>query len=134
VERGWVASARALPVEHVDGRLYVHFALLWWWLKLGILGAAAFVGLLLGGFVLAWRTWRRNREPLFRCFGLASLVGLAGLIAIETTASFSGVDARFTVALGAQLGLLAALSAGSASRAEPTPDQFAARSALTSVV
>ncbi|HEX4804704.1 MAG TPA: O-antigen ligase family protein [Conexibacter sp.] len=114
LERAWVASARSLPVEHVDGRLYVHFALLWWWLKLGILGAAAFVSLLLGGFVLAWQTWRRNREPLFRCFGLASLVGFAGLIAIETTASFTGVDARFTVALGAQLGLLAALAGRSA--------------------
>jgi len=132
LERGWVASARSLPVEHVDGRLYVHFALLWWWLKLGILGAAAFVALLIGGFVLAWRTWRRNPEPLLRCFGLASLVGFAGLIAIETTASFTGVDARFTVLLGAQLGLLAALSSGSARRAAPA--QFAARSALTSVV
>src|SRR6185312_44491 len=129
---GWVASVRSLPVEHVDGRLYVHFALLWWWLKLGILGAAAFAALLIGGFVLAWRTWRRSREPIFRSFGLASLVGFAGLIAIETTASFSGVDARFTVALGAQLGLLAALSAGSPARA--APDQLADRSALTSAV
>ncbi len=109
LERGWVASARSLPVEHVDGRLYVHFALLWWWLKLGILGAVAFASLLLGGFVLAWQTWRRSREPTFRAFGLASLVGFAGLIAIETTDSFSGVDARFTVLLGAQLGLLSAL-------------------------
>jgi hypothetical protein len=112
LQEGWVASARSLPLEHVGGRLYVHFALLWWWLKLGILGAAAFVSLLLGGFVLAWHVWRRNREPIFRCFGLASLVGFAGLIAIETTASFTGVDARFSVLLAAQLGLLAALGSG----------------------
>lgn len=119
LERGWVATARSLPVEHVDGRLYVHFALLWWWLKLGILGAAAFVSVLLGGFALAWRTWRRSREPIFRAFGLASLVGLAGLIAIETTASFTGVDARFTVLLGAQLGLLAAVGSQRALSSPP---------------
>jgi hypothetical protein len=116
LQQSWVASARSLPVEHLDGRLYVHFALLWWWLKLGILGAAAFVSLMLGGFVLAWQTWRRNREPVFRCFGLASLVGLAGLIVIETTASFTGVDGRFSVALAAQLGLLAALGSRAPSR------------------
>lgn len=118
VEQGWVATARSLPIEHDGGRLYVHFVLLWWWLKLGILGAAAYISLLLGGFVLAWRVWRGNRDvALFRCFGIASLVGFAGLIAIETTASFTGVDARFSVLVAAQLGLLAAL--GSRSRAAP---------------
>ncbi len=118
LQQGWVATARSLPVEHDGGRLYVHFALLWWWLKLGVLGAAAYVSLLLGGSVLAWRVWRGNRDvPLFRCFGIASLVGFAGLIAIETTASFTGVDARFSVLVAAQLGLLAAL--GSRSRAAP---------------
>jgi hypothetical protein len=110
LQQGWVASARPLPVEHVDGRLYVHFGLLWWWMKLGILGAAAFVSVLIGGMLLAWRAWRRNREPLFRCFGLASLCGFAGLVVVETTASFTGVDARFTVLLAAQLGLLATLA------------------------
>ena len=42
---GWRATERPLPVEHEDGRRYVHFALLWWWMKLGILGAVAFVAL-----------------------------------------------------------------------------------------
>ncbi|HEX5146012.1 MAG TPA: O-antigen ligase family protein, partial [Conexibacter sp.] len=110
LQRGWVASARPLPVEHVDGRQYVHFALLWWWMKLGILGAAAYASLILSGMLLSWRTWRRNREPLLRCFGLASLCGFAGLVVIETTASFTGVDARFTVLIAAQLGLLAVSS------------------------
>jgi hypothetical protein len=110
LQRGWVASARPLPVEHVDGRQYVHFALLWWWLKLGILGALAFVSVIAGGLVLAWRTWRVNAEPIFRCFGLASLCGILGLVTVETTASFTGIDARFTVLLAAQLGLLAVTS------------------------
>lgn len=106
----WSASAQPLGVEHVDGRLYVHCALLWWWLKLGILGAAAYIALLASTGLLAWRTWRRHRQPAFRYFGLASLCTLAGLVVIETTASFTGVDARFTVLFGAQLGLLAVLA------------------------
>ena len=112
LQEDWHASARPLPVEHENGRQYVHFGLLWWWLKLGFLGAIAFVSVIFGGMVLAWRTWRHNREPLFRCFGLASLCGFAGLIAVETTASFTGVDARFTVVIAVQLGLLAALQRG----------------------
>jgi O-Antigen ligase len=112
LQQPWVASARQLPVEHVDGRLYVHFALLWWWMKLGILGAIAFVSVLLGGLLLAWRTWRNNSEPIFRCFGLASMCGILGLLAVETTASFTGVDARFTVVFATQLGLLATLQRG----------------------
>jgi O-antigen ligase len=108
-QEGWRASERGLPVEHVDGRLYVHFSLLWWWMKLGILGAIAFVSVLLGALLLAWRTWRNNSEPLFRCFGLASLCGVFGLVAVETTASFTGVDARFTAVFATQLGLLAVL-------------------------
>lgn len=113
----WAASERPLPVEHLDGRLYVHFSLLWWWMKLGILGAVAFVSLMAAALLLSWRTWRANREPLFRCFGLASLCGLAGLVAVETTASFTGVDARFTVVFAAQLGLLAVLQRGVTSSA-----------------
>ena len=109
LRQGWRASERPLPVEHVEGRRYVHFALLWWWMKLGILGAIAFVALVFAALLLSWRTWRANREPLFRCFGLASLCGIAGLVAVETTASFTGVDARFTVVFAAQLGLLAVL-------------------------
>jgi O-antigen ligase len=114
LQAGWSASERPLPVEHVEGRQYVHFTLLWWWLKLGILGAAAFAAIVLGGLLLAWQTWRRNAAPLVRCFGLASLCGIAGLIAVETTASFTGVEARFTVVFAAQLGLLALLASPAA--------------------
>jgi O-antigen ligase len=110
LQAGWAATERPLPVEHVNGRDYVHFTLLWWWLKLGILGAVAFAAVVLSGLLLAWRTWRRNATPLVRCFGLASLCGIAGLIAVETTASFTGVEARFTVVFAAQLGLLAVLA------------------------
>jgi O-antigen ligase len=103
----WAATARPLPVEHENGRNYVHFAALWFWLKLGILGLFAYVGMLGGAVALAWRAWRHSREPALRAFGLASLCGIVGLAVIETTATFTGVDPRFTVLLGAQIGLLA---------------------------
>lgn len=103
----WSASFRGLSVEHPEGRLYVHFAALWFWLKLGILGLAAYVSMLLGSAALSWRAWRGSREPALRAFGLASLCSVASLAVIETTASFTGIDPRFTAMLGAQLGLLA---------------------------
>jgi len=107
----WAATVRGLSVEHgTEARQYVHFAALWFWMKLGILGLVAYVTLLIGAAVLAWRVWRDNREPLLRAFGLASLCGLAGLVVIETTASFTGVEPRFTVLIGAQIGLLALLA------------------------
>lgn len=106
----WSASARPLPVEHPDGRQYVHFAPLWFWLKLGMLGLIAYIGLLLAGAMTSWEVWRRNSHPLARAFGLASLCGMAGLAVIETTGSFTGVDARFTIVFAAQLGALALLA------------------------
>jgi len=102
----WAATVRPLSVEHEGGREYVHFAALWYWLKLGILGLVAYVGVIVGGMLLAWRGWRATRDPWMRAFSLASLCGLAGLVAIETTATFTGVDPRFTVLFATQLGLL----------------------------
>jgi O-antigen ligase len=106
----WSAAHRTLPVEHEGGRGYVHFAALWYWLKLGILGLLAYLALLIGTAVLAWRLWRDASEPIFRVFGLASLCGFAGLAVMETTASFTGVDTRFTVLIAAQIGVVALLS------------------------
>ncbi len=103
----WTAGFRVLSVEHEHGREYVHFAGLWFWLKLGILGLAAYISFLGGGLVLAWQAWRRSHEPLLRAFGLASVCGLVGLAAIETTASFTGVDPRMTVLVAMQVGVLA---------------------------
>jgi O-antigen ligase len=106
----WAATDRPLPVEHEGGREYVHFAALWFWLKLGILGLLAYIGFVCASMVLAWRAWRTSREPTLKTFSLASLCGIVGLVVIETTATFTGVDARFTVVLGVQVGLLALLA------------------------
>jgi O-antigen ligase len=106
----WSAAARPLSIEHEGGRLYVHFAALWYWLKLGILGFAAYLGLLIGAALMSWKVWHTSKEPLIRAFGLASLCGMVGLAVIETTGSFTGVDARFTVLIAAHIGGLALLS------------------------
>lgn len=106
----WTATVQPLSVEHEEGREYVHFAALWFWLKLGILGLFAYIAVIAGGMTIAWRAWRRASQPLLRAFGLASLAGMAGLAVMDTTASFTGVDPRFTVLFAAQLGLLARLA------------------------
>jgi hypothetical protein len=106
----WSTSVRTPSLEHPGGRQYVHFAALWFWLKLGILGFIAYIGVMAASMVLAWQAWRRSREPLLRAFALASLCGMAGLVAMDTTASFTGVDTRFTVLFAVQVGLLALIS------------------------
>jgi hypothetical protein len=106
----WAATAQTLPLEGAAGpesREYVHFAVLWFWLKLGVLGLCAYVGMMVGSMWVAWQAWRRSSEPLLRAFALASLCGMAGLLAIEATATFTGVEPRFTVLLASQVGLLA---------------------------
>jgi O-Antigen ligase len=106
----WSATVQPLSVEHEEGRQYVHFAALWFWMKLGVLGLFAYIGVIAGSMLLAWQAWRRSREPLLRAFGLASLCGIAGLVAIDTTASFTGVEPRFTLLFGMQVGLLALIA------------------------
>jgi hypothetical protein len=106
----WSASSKPLSVEHPEAREYVHFAFLWFWLRLGILGAFAYLSILAASALLAWRVWRQRTEPLFKAFGLASLCGFAGLVTIESTATFTGIDPRFNVVLGVQIGLLALLA------------------------
>jgi O-antigen ligase len=106
----WQATARPLSVEHEEGREYVHFAALWFWLKLGVLGLCAYAGTILGSFLLAWRTRLAVRRPWMSAFALASACSIAGLAVMDTTASFTGVEARFTVILAAQIGLLGLLA------------------------
>jgi hypothetical protein len=113
----WAATAQTLSLESegVLGRQYVHFAALWFWLRLGVLGLCAYVGVLLASMWIAWRAWRASSEPLLRAFALASLCGMVGLLVMDTTASFTGVDGRFTALFATQVGLLAliAMTAGS---------------------
>lgn len=105
----WEASARPLPVEVNPDHQYVHFAVLYWWLKLGLLGMLAYAAMLASGLVMSLRVWQRGHEPIVRAFGLGSLCSVIGLAVIETTATFSGTDTRFTLVFAGQLALLAVL-------------------------
>lgn len=115
----WRATATPLSVEHEEEREYVHFAALWFWMKLGILGLFAYIAFIGGSIVLGLQAWRAARDPWLRAFALASVCGIAGLVVMDTTASFTGVEPRFTVVLAAQVGLLALLARGP--RQTPAP-------------
>jgi O-antigen ligase len=106
----WSSAARPLPVEHENGRGYVHTTALWYWLKLGLLGLAAYVAIMVSALALAWRVWRRHAEAPMRAFGLTALATLLSVAVIETAGSFTGVDVRFTAVFGVLLGLLAVLA------------------------
>ncbi len=125
----WAASVQPLPVEYPNGRDYVHFAPLWWWLKMGILGLVAYFGVIGSGVLLAWRTWRRQPDRLLAAFGIGSACALLGLMVMDTTASFTGVDVRLTVLLGIQLGMLALLSAGGRPDREQADESSSRKSA-----
>ncbi|HXB15355.1 MAG TPA: O-antigen ligase family protein [Solirubrobacteraceae bacterium] len=117
----WDAAARPLPIEHEQAREYVHFAALWWWMKMGILGLLAYFGLLFATAQMAWGVWRKRTEPIFRAFGLGSLCAVAGLLVAETTATFTGAELRFTIVFAAQIGLLALVN----SMPRESPDESA---------
>jgi O-Antigen ligase len=132
----WKALPQTLAVEGAaaqgQGHSYVHFALLWYWLKLGVLGALAYIGFQLSAMWIAWRAWRTGAEPLLRAFGLASLCGVVGLLAMDTTASFTGVEGRFTVVYAVQVGLLALIARpGGLREPAPAPDPSSPGPALT---
>lgn len=103
----WVAR-HPLSEEHVGGRFYTHTVALWYWLKLGPLGLAAYLWLT-GAMVWAGHAlWRRSRWRPDRVVGLALAAGTVGLAVAELTGSFTGVSLRFTVVTGAIVGWLAA--------------------------
>jgi general stress protein CsbA len=112
----WKREVRPLSIESSEEQgLYVHFAVLWYWVKLGVLGLFAYLSLLIGTAVLAWRVARHGRDKALRAFGLASLGGVAGMAVMEATATFAGADSRFTLVLAAQAGLLALAGMGGSS-------------------
>jgi O-antigen ligase len=107
----WRASAQPLPVEADPTHQYVHFAVLYWWLRLGLLGLLAYVALIGAGLWLSLRVWRAPALPgPARAFGLGSLCSMIALVVIETTTTFTGSDPRFTILFAGQLALLAVLA------------------------
>jgi hypothetical protein len=103
----WTAR-HAIGVEFDTGRYYTHVVALWYWLKLGLVGLAAYLWLMAAAIYAGFSLWRIEREGLVRVLGLASATAVIGLMVAETTGSFTGVEPRLTVVLGALFGWLAA--------------------------
>lgn len=96
------------PLAEAHDRRYVHFAFLWYWLALGILGAIAYL-LLLGSSLWTGRqVWRFHPDPLVQVCAIAAFGAFLALGVVELTATFTGVEGRSTILLGALLGWLAA--------------------------
>jgi hypothetical protein len=105
-----------LSIENQGGRSYVHFAALYYWLKLGPLGVLAYAWLLITAVVTGVSVWRRHSDPLVRVAALAFGMSVVGLMIAELTATFVGADRRMATELGALLGLLAIASASAPRR------------------
>lgn len=108
-----------LALEH--GRQYVHFALLWFWLKFGLLGAMAYVIIMAGGVLAGLRAARHRQDPVLRCVGAAAAGAFLGLALAETTATFLGDDPRMTVVVAVALGVVSSLATIRATPERPPP-------------
>ncbi|MDQ6750421.1 MAG: O-antigen ligase family protein [Actinomycetota bacterium] len=117
IARGW-EERYPVSVERKGSRDYVHFVALWYWLHLGILGLAAYLWLFGAAIAAGYGLWKRGREPWMQAIGLGFVGSLAALMIAETTASFTGIELRATIVVGAALGLLAAARRIAAKEAE----------------
>ena len=88
------------------GELYVHMAVLWFWLKLGVLGVIAYLGYMLTAIAAGIRVFRRHPDARIRAAGAGAAGGLLGLAVVEATATILGTDLRTTVLVGCTVGLL----------------------------
>jgi hypothetical protein len=103
-------TARHPLAEYFEnGRYYSHVAVLWYWLKLGLTGVAAYLLLVFATVHTGLQLWRRAAPRRDRALGLATAATMLGLAVAETTGSFVGVDSRTTILVAAVLGGLAAL-------------------------
>ena len=115
-------SARyPLAVAFPGGRDYVHGTVLWFWLKLGVVGVLAYLALMLASVRIGLRVWRDAPKDVIGVAALALALALVGLMVAETTGAFVGVSARLTVLVGIAIGWLAAADALNASRQARAP-------------
>jgi hypothetical protein len=96
-----------LTESYAGATEYTHVVFFWWWLKLGLPGLLALLSLLGVAIVTAFRIGRRDPDPWGRAWGIGLGSALVGMLAAETTGSFTGVDLRYTVIVGVVIGLLA---------------------------
>ena len=96
------------PLAEAHDRRYVHFAFLWYWLALGILGAIAYLLLFASSLWTSRQIWNRHPDSIVQVCAIAVFGGIVGLAVVELTATFAGIEPRLTILLGALLGWLAA--------------------------
>jgi len=102
----WQQTYPLSVVQPGGGELYVHMAVLWFWLKLGVLGVIAYLAYMLSAIVAGIRVFRRHPDARIRIAGAGAAGGLLGLAVVEATATFLGTDLRMTVLVGCTVGLL----------------------------
>jgi O-antigen ligase len=96
------------PLAEAHDRRYAHVAILWYWLAFGILGVIAYLALLGTGLGASVRIWRRHPDSAIQACSIAAFGAILGLAIIELTATFTGVEPRLSLFLGALFGWLAA--------------------------
>jgi O-Antigen ligase len=96
------------PLAEAHDRRYAHVAILWYWLAFGVLGLVAYVTLVMTGLGAAVRVWRRHPDPVVQVCSIAGFGAILGLAIVELTATFTGVEPRFSLLIGALFGWLAA--------------------------
>jgi hypothetical protein len=124
----WTARSPT-PVEYPNARLYTHIVALYFWLKMGLAGLLAYLGLFAAGMWAGYTVGRRHPDPLIRAVGFGMVGALIGTMVKELTETNTGVDPSFTIVLATIFGLLAiarsdALSHVRATRAARPPDEL----------
>lgn len=94
-------------IEFTDQNEFSHIGAYFWWLKMGLLGLAAYVCLLGSAAFAGWRVWRRHHDEHVRVFGLACVGLTIGLAVIELANTVVGASERGGAMFGAMIGLLA---------------------------
>ncbi len=96
-----------LTESYAGATSYTHVVFFWWWLKLGLPGLVALLWFWGTGIATAVRVGFRDPDRWGRAWGIGLAGALVGMLAAETTGSFTGVDLRYTVVLGVAVGLVA---------------------------
>jgi O-antigen ligase len=96
------------PLAEAHDRRYAHVATLWFWLAFGPLGVIAYLALFGAALATAVAVWRRHPDPVVQITAIACFGGFVALGIVELTATFTAVEPRVSLIVGAGLGWLAA--------------------------
>ncbi len=75
----------------------------------GLVGALAYVVLMISAALVGARMFSTGRDPLLRVVALAIALGWVGLAVVEVTTTVIGADRRGTALMAVSLGILAVI-------------------------